>query len=326
MTDRGAPPRGGVTLHEPLVASSRPVDGEPRALVAGWFSFVAGEATAGDLLAGEEARRWLEEAGYRCDVALSPAFAGGVTWDEQDPARYAVVAFVCGPAGGTQLDRLLDRFERCTLVGLNLSLVDPDVAARFDLLWERDSDTTCRPDLSLGPEVAEVPAVAVVRAHAQPEYGHDRLDEVHDRILAVLGDRGCAAIALDTRVDPALSPIAPDVRSSAELASLLRRMDAVVSTRLHGLVLALKHGVPAVAIDPVVGGAKVRRQAQALGWPLVLTADEADEDRLHAALDRCLEPQAREQAAECRDTARAELRRLRREVVAELARRASRRG
>lgn len=310
---------------EPLVASAEPADGEPRALVAGWFSFVDGEATAGDLLAGEEARRWLQQAGYRCDVALSPAFAAGVTWDEQDPARYAVVAFVCGPAGGTQVERLLDRFADCTLVGLNLSLVDPEVAARFDLLWERDSDVTARPDLSLVPEVAEVPTVAVVRAHAQPEYSGHRLDEVHDRILAVLADRGCAAIALDTRVDPGLSPLAPDVRSSAELASLLRRMDAVVSTRLHGLVLALKHGVPAVAVDPVVGGAKVRRQAEALGWPLVLTADEADENRLHAALDRCFEPQAREQAAACRDRARAELRRLRREVVAELARRASRR-
>lgn len=32
---------------------------------------------------------------------------------------------------------------------------------------------------------------------------------------------------------------------------MLRRLDVVVTTRLHGLVLALKNGVPALAVDPV---------------------------------------------------------------------------
>ena len=36
-------------------------------------------------------------------------------------------------------------------------------------------------------------------------------------------------------------------------------MDAVVTTRLHGTVLAIKNGVPPVVIDPIAGGRKVLR-------------------------------------------------------------------
>lgn len=38
---------------------------------------------------------------------------------------------------------------------------------------------------------------------------------------------------------------------------------------MHGLALALKAGVPALGVDPVAGGGKVSRQAEALGWPAV---------------------------------------------------------
>ncbi len=46
-------------------------------------------------------------------------------------------------------------------------------------------------------------------------------------------------------------------------------MDIVVTTRLHGMVLALKNGVPAIAVDPIVGGAKITQQARAINWPIL---------------------------------------------------------
>jgi polysaccharide pyruvyl transferase WcaK-like protein len=49
-----------------------------------------------------------------------------------------------------------------------------------------------------------------------------------------------------------------------------RPADVVVTTRLHGLVLALKQGVPVLAVDPVAGGARVATQAAAWGWPVLL--------------------------------------------------------
>jgi polysaccharide pyruvyl transferase WcaK-like protein len=51
---------------------------------------------------------------------------------------------------------------------------------------------------------------------------------------------------------------------------VIARADVVVTTRLHGLVLALKQGVPVLAVDPVAGGARVATQAAAWGWPVLL--------------------------------------------------------
>jgi hypothetical protein len=82
----------------------------------------------------------------------------------------------------------------------------------------------------------------------------------------------------------------------AGLDALLRRMDVIVTTRLHGLVLGLRSGVPALAIDPVVGGAKVSAQARALQWPAAVTAD-ADEAQFDRWLTWCLGGQGREAAA-----------------------------
>jgi hypothetical protein len=70
-------------------------------------------------------------------------------------------------------------------------------------------------------------------------------------------------------------------------------MDLVVTTRLHGLVLALKNAVPTLAADPVAGGAKVSAQAQAWSWPAVVCA-QPDGSLDRGALDRwrdwCLSP------------------------------------
>jgi polysaccharide pyruvyl transferase WcaK-like protein len=84
-------------------------------------------------------------------------------------------------------------------------------------------------------------------------------------------------------------------------------MDAVVTTRLHGLVLALKHGVPAVAIDPVIGGAKITQQARAVGWPAVHSGAELDQDELGASLDFCLSEGGRKLARESAERARSAL-------------------
>ena len=56
-----------------------------KALIAGWFSFTDGHATAGDLLAMDLTCEWLKKAGYTYDVALDPPFKGGVNWRVADP-------------------------------------------------------------------------------------------------------------------------------------------------------------------------------------------------------------------------------------------------
>src|SRR5262245_10275754 len=119
-----------------------------KTLVAGWFSFEDGHATAGDLLARDLACEWLARAGRSYDVAAAPPFAGGVDWRRADPERYSDVVFVCGPFGQGGLEReFLARFAGRRLVGLNLSMLVPlDRWNPFDRLWERDSSAAARPD------------------------------------------------------------------------------------------------------------------------------------------------------------------------------------
>lgn len=263
-----------------------------RALLTGWFSFVDMGATAGDLLVRDLVREWLDEAGVSHDVAHAAPFGDGVRWEMVDPHAYTHLIFVCGPFGnGPPVDAMLDRFASCNLIGVDLSMLDPlDEWNPFELLLERDSDRTSRPDFALIAPAPLVPVVGIILIHPQPEYGERDLHQrANETIESVVAARACARLRIDTRLD--LDNEA-GLRTPAEVVALIAKADVVVTTRLHGLVLALRSGVPAVAVDPVAGGAKISRQAAALGWPWCFSAD-VNPTTLVAAIDVCLEPAAR---------------------------------
>jgi Polysaccharide pyruvyl transferase len=271
-----------------------------RALVTGWPSFLHGEATAGDVLAMEAVRGALDGAGIGCDLAWSPVFRpGGLDLAGADPARYTHLVFACGPLHGPQVEDLHRRYARCRRVAVGVSVIDPDDPAvtGFDAVLPRDDPRAVpRHDLAALPETARVPVAGVVLAPGQREYGvRRRHDRVEEELTDWLAARECARLPLDTRLDPR------DWRlfsTAAELESALRRLDVVVTTRLHGLVLALKSGVPALAVDPVAGGAKVAAQARAWSWPALVVTGREDEPPLldPAELDRwwrwCRSPEA----------------------------------
>jgi Polysaccharide pyruvyl transferase len=282
-------------------------------LVAGWFSFAEMGATSGDLAARDLVCDWLETAGVEVDVANAEPFAGGVDWTQADPARYSHVVFVCGPAGnGWPLTELLERFRSCRLVGLNLSMLEAlEVWNPFADLIERDSSRGANPDITFASISPAVPVVGVVLVHAQREYTNPRHVQAEAAVERLLAGRELAPVRIDTRLDVPGNPL----RSPAAVESLVRRTDAVVTTRLHGLVTALKLGIPAVAIDPIAGGAKVARQAQTVGWPIAFTVDELDDRALAEALDFCLSPDGRALAAACAERARERVVELRADVV-----------
>lgn len=121
------------------------------------------------------------------------------------------------------------------------------------------------------PALPEVPVVGVVLTHGQHEYaGRRRHEEVAAALTGWLAGRDCARLELETRLD------AHDWRlcgTPAQLEAVLARLDLVVTDRLHGLVLALRAGVPVLAVDPVEGGAKVTAQACACAWPALVAAE-----------------------------------------------------
>jgi Polysaccharide pyruvyl transferase len=287
-------------------------------LVAGWFSFEGMGATAGDLLARDLACEWLREAGCSVEVALAPPFRGGVDWRSVDPAGYPEVVFVCGPFGnGPPLDGFLTRFREARLIGLDVSLLEPiEDWDPFDLLWERDSSRASRPDISFAAPSSEVPVVGMVLVHPQREYEGGMHEEVGRAIGRLREVREMAAIEIDTRLDENRT----ELRTPGEVEAMIASTDVVITTRVHGLVMALRNSIPALVIDPIAGGAKVRRQAEAVGWPITFNADQISDTVLGEALDRCLKEEMRREAARCRDGAHERVAALREEFVATLHR------
>lgn len=293
-------------VEQPAPAQPMTESDGPRTLVAGWFSianFGRSGATAGDLQALELVRSWLLEAGRQFDVASIPEFPGGVDWSRVPPKRYDQLLLVCGPFMPQQprFAKLLRRFAHCKLLGLNLSILDPADARRFSWLVERDSPDGTRPDITFLDSGRLVPVVGVVRAPRQPEYGlrgrHPEADLAIDQLLE---SSPVARLDIDTRLVP--NPLG--LRSPEEIESLIARLDVVVSTRLHAMVHALKHGVPVLAIDPIARGGKVLAQARSIGWPIVFSADTLDDAQLRRALEYCATPEARAVAQECAARAR----------------------
>jgi peptidoglycan/xylan/chitin deacetylase (PgdA/CDA1 family)/SAM-dependent methyltransferase len=299
---RSAPACAGQLPHQPGNAR--------RALVAGWFSCANSDSTAGDHLVCDVVCEWLAEAGFTCDVALARPFTGGVDIHRVDPSAYSHAVFVCGPFMPNEWEReFVTRFASCTIVGVNLSLPVPLAEWNpFQVLIERDSDRLSRPDIAFAANEPGVPVIGVCLV--EPYDGADTA-AANAAIARLLASRHVAIVPIDTRLDIN----AAGLRTKAEIESLLAKMDAVVTTRLHGTVLALKHGVPVVAIDPEPGGFRIRRQSEAIGWPTMLTVDALDERQLSDALDYCLTDAARQKALEVRDRAIAGVIEIRRTFI-----------
>jgi hypothetical protein len=265
-----------------------------RTLVTGWFSFLHGETTAGDVMALNHVQARLDLAGLPYDTAWSPGFRPeALSLDEVDPSQYTRLVFVCGPVHGGQIADLHRRFAHCFRVALGVSTIDPEDPALsgFHRVLSRDGPGTLRGRVDLAasaPANPPVPVVGVVLTDGQREYGGRRRHaRVAQEITSWLAGKDCARLELDTRLD------IHDWRRNAtcgQYLSVIERLDLVVTDRLHGMVLALRSGVPALTVDPVDGGAKVTAQARVCRWPAVLPAEETCEKELEWWWSWCMGP------------------------------------
>ncbi len=282
-----------------------------KTLVAGWFSFEDGHATAGDILAAELACDWLETAGQSYDIAVVPPFTGGINWRFADPKNYSQIVFVCGPflAQGRLETEFLNHFAGCRLIGLDLTMLESlDKSNPFDVLLERDSSVRVNPDITFISPRKLVPVVGVCLVEP---YEQGLTDITNTAIRQLLASREVAVVEIDTRLDINTT----DLRTPSEVESLLARMDLVITTRLHGTVLSLKNGVPTISIDPEAGGAKIKRQAEKIGWSVMFTVDELTDEKLQKAFDYCLTQEARIKAKECCDRSQKMLEEVRDEFI-----------
>ena len=256
---------------------------------------------------------WLEEAGIAFDVACHPQNGfNGLDLDTLNPKPYTLFIFVCGPWSGHK--PLLERFAHCTRIGIDLSVKSKDHG--FDILIPRNFFDVQNPDLVLASKRPGLPLAGIARVHPQPAYGdrqrHQRTGEVLDRYLA---KNEVSAFPLDTlwHKNPTL------VRSATQFESLIQRCDVVISTRLHGMVFALKNGTPVVAIDPIAGGSKVTAQALALEWPLIFSGEDVTEEQIQEAVRKCLNGSMDKTIQTVQSTASENLKRIKESFLQELS-------
>lgn len=277
-----------------------------KVLIAGWFSFEQMGASAGDMLARDLTAKWLADAGVDHDIAVELPFTDGVRLSAVNPADYTHILFVCGPFGsGWPINELMERFEGCRWIGLNLTMLEKlDDWNPFELLIERDSDKTKRADMVFLTEPVRVPKIGLILVHKQKEYGSRcRHEEVDAQIKSQLASIDAAVVPIDTRLDHN----ATNLNTIGQIETMIAAMDLTVTTRLHGTILSLKNGVPPIVIDPIAGGAKVISQCEHIGWKWCSRAEDLTADWLKQAIDHALTPVAREEAQSCRTAARASI-------------------
>ena len=274
--------------HASAACLSQPIV-SPKALVMGFFS------TVGDLACLQNVESWLEQAGLLYDVApyskgVQSALPGSVNPRKVEARVYSHLIVVCGPCwpGFFTREKInLDRFEHCIRIGVNLTMVEPtEVWNPFDVLIERDSDLASRPDLAFVGSTPVVPVVGRCLIERQNEYGNRQrhaaaIEAINDLIVR----RNLAVVDVDTRWRHPAS--AEEIRTPASVFSILKRVDLLLTNRLHGLVFAIKAGIPAIVIDPVAGGDKVNAQARAIGWPKCILADELNPEWLEESVNWC---------------------------------------
>ncbi|GAB2674225.1 polysaccharide pyruvyl transferase family protein [Saccharopolyspora gloriosae] len=276
-----------------------------RVLITGWPSFLHAEVNAGDVAAMRRVEIALTTAGIPCDTAWSPVLApGSLTLDDAAPDKYTDLVFVGGPAHGRQLDDLHLRYDRCRRIAVGVTVIDERSTAvqGFGSVLARDRPLLpASRDLAASASISPTPVAAIVVSHGRREYGPlRRHDSVHRYVLNWIARTDFAPMPIDPRLDRVNARVCSTVD---QFAAVLARADAVVTSRLHGLVFALAQGVPALAVDPVAGGGKVSAQGVAWQWPAVLSSEElisGGDGHAGAVLDRrwqwCLGPEAREQA------------------------------
>ena len=131
--------------------------------------------------------------------------------------------------------------------------------------------------------------------HEQPEYGER---QAHDYVNQIIADFFESSeldyLTLDTlHVDNHTS-----TPTLGQLEAVLRRVDVVITTRLHGMVLSLRVGVPCVAIDPIAGGGKVRSQAQRWAGRTCSALTSSRWTIVRAMVDECRNQRARRLAGD----------------------------
>jgi hypothetical protein len=265
-----------------------------------WGSYEYGEVTVGDLMSVSALCAALARRGVSFDVVQDrkrchrPAVPGfedrDAAWAEVDPTGYRAALFVCGPLPTEWPEgrARLTAFSAARRVAVGGTLTRPEaLPAALDTFHEifcRDGFERAWMDLSPACDwpVAPAPDRAGLGLCWRGYEGFYAGRGCGDRLVAETTALAAHRLGLPTR--PIGTDILADGPEPAALDAQFGRVEAVVTTRLHGSLLSLRHGTPWIAIDQIVGGAKVRAMGAQLGWPDTWAVEALRLDALEAAL------------------------------------------
>lgn len=268
-------------------------------MLAWWGSIPGGHATIGDALALRAVAIWAARHG------LSPVIAATrettfmsiptVDWRNTDPEDIAAFCFVCGPLMLTDtLRAMMKRFEDRPRLALGVSVLHPSWFGWFDDIFVRDSDTATgfdfapadvnqlaalfpgRPEPAATAEGTQGLRMGVCLRGPQMEYGgieNSRHDNVAQSISALRPALAARWHDVDTVYHREKNPL-------ANMAAAFPQSDLVITTRMHGALMALAYARPVIAIDQIAGGRKVARLLGKIGFPFLLHGDGLTPGRL----------------------------------------------
>ncbi|WP_395448198.1 polysaccharide pyruvyl transferase family protein [Aminobacter sp. UC22_36] len=265
----------------------------PPLLLFWWGSYgYKGGPTLGDLMAVNNLSARLARGGIEhavvshTDLRLPDHLSVDDIYSIQ-PAQKLV--FVCGPVtDNRELRDLLSIHARAKKVAVGVSVLtnQSTMNGRFDRIVARDGADRSYFDLAIAEFVAPAQrgttfsTVGVCLRGPQGEYGDARkgMAQLAETVFQdVVRQNGFQPISIDTVLSAKNTP--------ATINAQLAASDIVLTTRMHGALLALAAGKPVIAIDQVPGGAKVAAVVGKTGWPFVFRAENVGPETIHEAVD-----------------------------------------
>lgn len=247
----------------------------------GWWGGVSrGGATIGDALAIRAAHNALRSAGWRVDVGAEDYAArhvpAAINAQLVIPEDYNAFAWICGPLipDSESFSALVNSFRHVPRIAAGVSVLAPasfNQRCIFDQILARDGmpqrsfDFALAAASSFNPtSVSVYDSIGICLRGKQREYGvNSSLDEEAERLVSsVVAQLGLPVRKIETRLDKTQLNI-----SSIEASFASHRL--IITTRLHGALLALFQGVPFIALDQIRGGGKVSDVLGYLGCPFV---------------------------------------------------------
>ncbi len=175
-----------------------------------------------------------------------------------------------------------------------------------DLSTARDlAGSTAKADFAiLAPATAKARRAAVMLRGHQPEYRQDHSIHlsVERGVRDALRSTGHFPLALGTACPDGLDPEV----AAAGIEDLFSSSDVVITSRLHGIIHALRAGKYPVVIDEIVNGGKVSACALAFGIPFLLPGEDFAR-QVVSAIESC-RCRSAEEVAQLRETMQASAR------------------